>query len=257
MALGTLAGAALGGLASGGASFGLSKLFGGSSKPFTPPPPTGINAGGLSSTMQGGNIGITASPERMGFVGNISDSFGRLGDELGLLRSKVAPGISELRASRLAEIEDARNRSIGDLRENLQRRRIFGSSFGNDALARAEAEFGGARERVAAESTMAELEATNNIINQQFAAQRGEFQTMLDELNLQANLAAGLAGKATDTLSANARLQAQLNMLEAQGAGKFFGQTAQPFISSLGNAVSRGVSGFFKPSGVGAALSAA
>lgn len=230
-----------------GLNFLGSKLFGGSSKAAPPPPPTGISAGGLTSSMSGGNIGITPSAERLGIVSNISGNFGRLGDELGILRSRVAPGISELRASRLAEIEDARNRAIGDLRENLQRRRVLGSSFGNDAIARAESEFGGARERAAAESTLAELELTNNFINQEFQAQRSQFQTFLDELNLQANLAAGLAGKATDTMSANARLQAQLNMLEAQGAGKFFGQTFGPLTSAIGNSVGGKIGSFFTP----------
>lgn len=251
MALGTIAGSLAAGAASGAAGFGLSKLFGGSSKPVAPPPPTGINAGGLTSSMSGGNVTVAPSAERLGLVGRIAGGFGDLASELGLLRSKVAPGISELRASRLAEIEDARNRSIGDLRENLQRRRVLGSSFGNDAISRAESEFAGHRERVAAESTLAELEATNNIINQEFNAKRMEFQTGLDELNLQANLAAGLAGKATETMSTNARFMAQLASLEAAGAGKFFGQTAQPFLQSFGNSVSRGVSGFFQPSGGG------
>lgn len=239
-----------------GLNFLGSKLFGGKEKPFVPPPPTGINAGGLSSSMSGGNLNVTASPERLGLVGNVADSFGRLGDELGILRGAVAPGISTLRASRLAEIEDARNRSIGDLRENLQRRRIFGSSFGNDAIARAESEFAGQRERVAAESTLQELEATNNLVNQQFNAQRGQFQTFLDEMNLQANIAAGLAGKATDTMAANARLQAQLNMLEAQGAGKFFGQTFGPLANSIGNSVGGKIGGFLGGGGGGGSIGA-
>lgn len=217
-------------------NFGASKLFGGSSKPAPPPPPTGINAGGLSSSMSGGRIGITASPERMGLVSDVADTFGNLSGELGLLRSKVAPGISELRANRLGEIENARTRAIGDLRENLQRRRVLGSSFGADAISRAESEFAGQRERVAAESTLQELEATNNIIQQEFTAKRAQFQTGLDELNLQASIATGLATKATDTLSANARFEAALASQEAAGAGKFFGQTFQPVGAAVGKA---------------------
>jgi hypothetical protein len=255
MALGTIAGSLAAGAASAGVGFGLTKLFGGS-KPAAPPPPTGINAGGLTSTMRGGNIGITPSAERLGLVGNIADTFGQLGSDIAALRPMVAPGISSLRASRLAEIEDARNRAIGDLRENLARRRVLGSSFGNDAIARAESEFGGARERVAAESTLQELELTNQLITQQFNANRGQFQTFLDELNLQADLAGKLAGKATDVMSQNARFTAALAAKEAEGAGKFFGQVSQPFISDLGKSVGSGVSnlvnfGSFAGSGFG------
>lgn len=225
---------------SGGLSFLGSKLFGGG-KPAAPPPPTGINAGGLTSTLSGGNIGINASPERLGLVSGVSDAFGRLGSDLGILRQSVAPGISGLRASRLQEIENARQRAIGDLRENLQRRRVLGSSFGSDAIARAESEFGGQRDKVAAESFLQELELTNQFITQQFNAQRGQFQTGLDELNLQADVATKLASKATDTLSANARFTSALAAQEAQNAGKFFGQSFGPAFNAIGQSVGGGI----------------
>lgn len=230
-----------------GLSYGLNSLLSsGTKKPAPPPPPTGINAGGLTSSLSGGNLNISASPERMGMVGNIADSFGRLGGEFGLLRQSVAPGMSDLRNSRLAEIENARTRAVGDLRENLQRRRVLGSSFGADAISRAEAEFGDARSKVAGESFLQEMEATNNLINQQFNAQRMQFQTGLDEMNLQANIAAGLAGKATDTMAANARFEAALASKEAESSGKFFGQTFQPVAAAAGNAIGGGASNFMK-----------
>jgi hypothetical protein len=245
--------AAVPALVSTGASMLGSSLLGGGNPtaPLQNFQPSNINAGGLTSTTgRGGVINVTPSAERLGFVSNISNAFGNLGGELSALRSRVAPGVSELRSSRLAEIEDARNRAIGDLRENLARRRVLGSSFGQDAISRAESEFAGQREKVAAESTLAELEMTNNIINQQFNAQRGQFQTFLDELNLQADVATKLAGKATDTMAANARLLSQLNVMEAQGAGKFFGQAFQPVGQaagkSLGSFLSGGGGGGFK-----------
>lgn len=239
-----------------GVSFGLNSLFGGGKGEAQAGlgsfAPAGINAGGLSSTFRGGNLGITPSAERLGFVNDVSNTFGALGDELGLLRSKVAPGISDLRATRLAEIENARNRSIGDLRDSLQRRRVLGSSFGADAISRAEAEFGQARAKVAGESFLQELEASNQLLQAEFGARRSAIQTKLDELNLEANLAATLAGKATETLGANARMMAQLNALEAQNAGKFFGGLAQP----IGKAAGSFLPGFFSGGGSSAAAPA-
>ncbi len=123
---------------------------------------------------------------------------------------------------------------------------MLGSSFGADAISRAESEFAGQRERVSAESTLQELEATNNLIQQQFTAQRAQFQTGLDELNLQANIAAGLAGKATDTMAANARFEAALAAQESAGAGKFFGQTFGPVADSLGKSIGGGIGNFAK-----------
>lgn len=245
--LGTLAGAALGGLASGAASFGLSKLFGGGDKPQAPVQnfkPTGINAGGLTSSLSGDNLTITPSAERLGLVRDLSGAYGANADELAGLRAKVTPGFSDLRASRLQEIENARQNAIGNLRENMARRRVLGSSFGNDALARAELEFGQAKEKTAAESFLQELDANNQLLQQEYTARRGQFQTGLDDLNLQADVATKLAAGATQQLGANARLEAELNAKEAAAKGKFFGD-------SVISPISRAVGGLFSGGGGG------
>lgn len=248
MALGTLGTALATSAITSGASFGLSKLFGGSQKSPTAPlqnfQPLMVNAGGLRTSSGRHGVNVDVSPERTGLVGRIADSFSGLSNELAGLRSKVAPGISELRAARLAEIDNARTAAVGNLRENLQRRRVLGSSFGQDAITRAESEFAGQRERVAAESFMAELEATNNLLNQEFEARRASFQTGLNELNLQADLATKIASSATDQLGANARLESAMIAKENEGAGKFFGQLSQPVADAagkfFGNALSTG-----------------
>jgi hypothetical protein len=238
MAFGTI----LGGVASAAAGFGLNKLFGGKSGSAQAPiqnfRPSGFNAGGLGAKFGAdGNLTITPTAERLGLVRGVSDTFGNLAGEFGALRGRVAPGVSDLRTARLAEIEDARSSAIGNLRENLARRRVLGSSFGQDAISRAEAEFAGARDKVAAESFLQEFELTNQLIQQEAGAARAAFQTNLDELNLQADVATKLAGNATGALAGNARVLAELNAREAAGAGKFFGQTIQPVTAGVGRAV--------------------
>lgn len=107
---------------------------------------------------------------------NAADTTGLLdrnARETAAIRDRIAPGMSELRRVRLQEIEDARNRAVGNLRENMQQRRVLGSSFGQDALARAELEFGGAKERAAAESTLAEIEATRALDREAFNTDAG------------------------------------------------------------------------------------
>lgn len=243
MALGTLGTALATSAVTAGANFGLSKLFGGKkgeAQAGLQPgafAPTGFSAGGLTSGMSNGNITITPSGQRLGLVGDVANTFAERAGLLSGLRDSVAPGISGLRASRLAEIDNARKAAIGNLRENMARRRVLGSSFGQDAIARAEKEFGQERERVAAESFLQELELTNQLINQEFEARRQQFQTGLDELNLQADVATKLAGVSTQQMGANARLLAELNAKEAAGAGKFFGETFGPFTKALGNSV--------------------
>lgn len=243
-------------LASAGVSWLGSKLFGGgggdmgdvtrqAAAPLQNFKPVNFSGGGLSSTFDNGSVSIGSNASRRAAVRGVADTFGGQAGEIAALRPSVAPGFSDLRRSRLSEIENARTNAIGNLRENMARRRVLGSSFGQDALARAESEFGQQRDRVAAESFLQELEATNNLINQEYQARRGQFQTGLDELNLEADLASKLAATASQQLGANARMESQLTASlgakEAEGQGKFFGQLIQPVSSAVG----KGVSGFF------------
>jgi hypothetical protein len=233
-------------LASAAVSWGASKLFGGGDDKKASPTqqfkPTGINAGGLSSSVSGDNLSITPSAERLGLVRNLAGGFAGEADALSALRGRITPGFSDLRASRLKEIDDARTAAIGNLRENMARRRVQGSSFGQDALARAELEFGQAKEKTAAESLLQELEASNQLIQQEFAARRGQFETGLNDLNLQADVATKLASSATSQLGANARLEAELNAKEQAGKGKFFGDLVKPVADAAG----KGFGDFFK-----------
>jgi hypothetical protein len=194
---------------------------------FSPP---GFSGGGLSATFNGNGFNVTPGADRTGLVSGLSNTFGANADALAGLRGSVAPGVSDLRAARLAEIENARTSAVGNLRDNLARRRVLGSSFAQDAVTRAESEFGQQKERVAAESFMQELEMTQNLLQQEFATRRAAFQTGLDELNLEAQIGTALAGKATDVLGKNAQTEAQLIALNQQGAGKFFGQMIAPGI---------------------------
>ncbi len=242
-------------LVSGAISFGANKLLGPKSGSatagltnFTPP---GINAGGLSSTYGPGGIGITADANRTAAVSGLSDTFGQQAGEIGGLRATVAPGFSNLRTAALNQIENARSNAIGNLRENLQRRRVLGSSFAQDAASRTEAEFAQEKAKTEAQSYLQELEATNQLIQQEFTARRGVFQTGLDEMNLEANLAAGLAGKATDVLGKNAQVEAMLKAQEQQGAGKLVGTLTQPFADAAG----KGAGKFFAGGGGGGIFS--
>lgn len=206
--------------------------------------PIGINAGGLRSRFDDSTISINASGDRTGLVRSIADRFLEQAGLTADLRAKVAPGLSDLRRVRLQEIEDARRASISNLRDNLARRRVLGSSFGADAETRAELEFARERERVQAESFLQEIDLTNQFIAQEFDLARQSFATSLSELNLQADLAANLIPQATQALTASAQLQSQLAMQRASttanlgiaqaemdakaqaGAGQFIGKVA-------------------------------
>jgi len=203
-----------------------------------------LNAGGLRATASPSGVNVSSGVRRDSTVNKLFRNFRNQATELRGLRDRVAPGVSDLRASRLAAVGDARTRAIGNLRENLQRRRVLGSSFGQDALTRTEAEFGRESERVEAESFLQELELSTQLLAQETQARTSAFQTRLGELNLQANLGSQIQSRISGDLNSNARFQAQLafqsgqfNARSAQqsaaGFGQLAGQGLAPIISGL------------------------
>lgn len=194
---------------------GVDKAFKSASKIGKDLKPVNVNAGGLSSSFKNNTLKVGSSIGRQKLVGNISATFGQQAGLLAGLRARVAPGASDLRAARLAEVENARQSAVGNLRENLARRRVLGSSFAGDALNRAELQFGQEKDKVAAESFMQELDLTHKLIGEEFDARRGQFQTKLGEMNIQADLATKLSSDATNVMTASAQLRAQLAAQEA------------------------------------------
>ena len=185
--------------------------------------PTGFSTSGFTTGYtkpkggKAGGITVSSTPERAGLINKVSGLFGKQAGEIAGLRPMVAPGFSALRASRLAQIEDARNRSIGDLRENLTRRRIMGSSFGSDALSRADAEFSRLNDQVIAETTLQELEATRQLIGEQYQADRASVETFINNMNIEGDIALSLATGATQSLTQLAEAQSKaLTMMRDQ-----------------------------------------
>lgn len=221
--------------------------------------PISLNAGGLTGRVSGGTASVTSSAGRKALVDRLASTSLNQAGELAGLRGQVGDAVSGLKASRLQEVENARKASVSNLRDNLARRRILGSSFASDALTRADLEFAQESDKVAAESFLQEIEMKNELINQEFEARRTAFSDRLSELNLQAEIGGNLAAAATDLLSNNAQIKAQLAGLEAQlrgdiglrqsemqakldaeaqsGAGSFFGKLAGTVLGPVGSEI--------------------
>lgn len=198
----------------------------------------GFNAGGLSTSFSGNNYNVSPDANRTGVVNDISSNFRNLGDITGGLRATVGPGFNDLLNARLNSLGDSATSAIGDLRQNLQARRVLGSSFGQDTISRAQSEFQRNRDSIIADNFTKSLDANNQLLKQQYDAYNQSFQANLGELNLEANIANGLTGKASEILAANAQTTAKLqedaskenvknNIGLASGVGKaasmFFG----------------------------------
>ena len=164
-------------------------------------------------------------PQAQGIFGRASGfdadraRFNNLYNELGGLRGSVAPGYSQLREARLNAIEDARSRTVGNLRDSLARRRVSGSSFANDDLARTEAEFGRASSEAEAQSFLEELDANMRLISQQQSVGQSAMQALQSriqgELGAMGVMTSALGGAGS---AASAGLSADLQIL-AQSMG--------------------------------------
>lgn len=200
----------------------LGGLSGGSVSPVAPQT-TNFTSPGLSGTFSNGTFNVTRSPGLTSLLNSIQSRSGELAGSLGGLLSRIAPGVSELRASRLQGLENRRRRAIGNLRDNLARRRIAGSSFASDAITRSELAFEQEADRIRAESTMTEIEATQQLLQQQAAADIQGFNAALSQMNFESTLGAQLATSTSDAINAamqfNAGLQQQENAADQAALG--------------------------------------
>lgn len=210
---------------------GITDFFTGGGEDTTVQAPAPIQAQGFSTP------GLTATPSNGVTTLTRSDPLQGVIDQLGLGRNLATQGIGDLigqipdlTTQRLQDVENARRRSVGDLRSNLNRRGVLGSSFAGDSLARAESEFAGQAERTRGESRLQEIGIQSQLINQRLNTQLSTIQAELNQFNQEASIAGNVSQGAQQAAVANAQLAseaAQFNaraaQAEAQGAGSFLG----------------------------------
>lgn len=220
---------------------GLVDRFGGGdiSVPAGPNPEKsvkGFKGPGLSgayvpgSKGESGYFNLTRSSGMQTALGDILSRTNKLGADYGSLLPRVAPGVSELRASRLQGIENRRRAAIGNLRDNLSRRRLAGSSFASDALTRADITYEQEADRIRAESSIQELALTQDLLQKQASAELQGLNTMLSQFNIDSALGAQLATSSTAAINQALQLQqnaaitnAQLEAQSQAGIGQLIG----------------------------------
>lgn len=242
--------AILGSIAGSIASAGASKLLGGGSKAakkalknsgYVP-----FSAGGISGGYDKNGIPfISSSGERSGLVNNIANSYsadannirsyipgiqsayGSASSAIGDMIPKLDAGYGDITKARVQAIQDAGRASGSDLRSNLARRRVTGSSFGNDAIARNQAEFAKQESDARARSYLEELDAkmaaidtklkydtqgidaVKGMVSAAYAADRASSSAQLDEMNTQLNAITSLLSNAQNLSQRNAEIDAQ------------------------------------------------
>jgi len=185
---------------------------------------TGSNftGGGLTGSRVGNTFSVTGSAPRDQLINQIGGTLNKESRAFANLRDQFGVGTSNIRKDLLNRIDNNQTKFIGDLRDSLHRRRIAGSSFAADTLARANREFNDQRSQVADQVGLLELQAQGQLINQQFTTAVQSFNNALQEMNLQGNTAVSLATSGQTVLANMAKVQANLLAQQAQGTGLLF-----------------------------------
>lgn len=183
-------------------------------------PPVSLATGGLSLTNDGGR-GFTAtrSPQLQSLIDQISGINTDTADQLGSLLPILGPGYGAITDARVNAIRDKATSSISDLRDNLSRRRILGSSFAQDSLGRVQSEFAKAEGEAKAQSFLEELDATTKLITQRGALLSAAAEKQLSQLNLDFQQASNLINGTQQVLASNAQALADIAVANASGAG--------------------------------------
>lgn len=183
-------------------------------------------------------IGETGSPAQLAYRKYLPSVLSKLSS----LEGTITPGSSLVRKARLAQIENARNQAVGNLRDNLARRRVLGSSFGADALARTESEFAQQKSNAEAQSFLEEYQLNTDLLNREIGTVMTGIQKDLAELSAQTGLSlnfAQIGAQMTQASAALAQQQAQAQTDFWTGlAGFAIAPIAAPSLTSAGNSLS-------------------
>lgn len=173
---------------------------------------SGFSGGGLEGRFGQNAIGtVTLDPnsDRGQAIAGLTNAANTAADTLSGLYDTVKPGFNDLLSARLAQINDASRKAVGDLRQSLAERRIMGSSFGQSTIDRANAEFSRQRDQAIADNFLKSLEAQRQLTADTLNARVKAFQPKLDELNLETGLAQQLGAQGSQQLNQNAMFNAQ------------------------------------------------
>lgn len=202
----------------------IKNLFG--STPQVGPQAGSISSPGMTAGIYGGQVSLQPTAAMQAATTGLSSTFQQAGQAFGNLASQWAPGASNLRNSLMAALQNQRTSSLGNLRDQLARRRVLGSSFAADAMSRADQQFTQDIQRVQDQTFLQELQATAELTQQQFNQYQQSFSTAIAQMNFQTSVAAQLQGQASQVMSQAAITNAQLQAQAQQGAGKALGTAA-------------------------------
>lgn len=214
-------------------------LFGGKSraeKQLEQFRPVNFRSSGLSGNFNKGSntFSVSRSAGVDSSLSNLVQGLRGRSNEFAELRGEVRPGFGRLTQSRVDAIRNAGSRTVGNLRQELGRRRILGSSFAEREIASTEATFAQEEERARAEAGVQEIALTGELIQREFAGAIEAAQALIGQFNFESSVAASLSTNTTNALNANLTAQAQAAAAAEGGASEFLGTVIGAFSKPIG-----------------------
>lgn len=172
--------------------------------------PTNFSSPGYGGSYNNRTFSLTRSDALTDRLRSFNLAYDRGIGEIRGLADQVTPGFGALTSTRVAANEANRRRAIGNLRENLQRRRVLGSSFGQDALTRANLEYSQEEDRIRAESFLQELEARQQLLTQANQMEFDRNASLITQFNFESQMAAQFTSQLNTIFAGNTQLAAQI-----------------------------------------------
>ena len=199
--------------------------------------PPNFSSIGLNADVSKEGVKLTRTPELDRQLEGLRAGFQQQNRDLRGLLPGVRAGFGKLTeaadATFAAERErqsGERSRAIGDLKQDLARRRVLGSSFASDTVGRREAEFAKQERALAgdeagakAQAFLQELTQTKEILSQANDATVKEFASMITQMNFESGLAADLQANLSAVLNGNLQQQAAILSKRADNAAAITG----------------------------------
>ena len=206
---------------------------------------TGFSGGGITGSYDpSGNSSVSIDPTRAATVSGLGSTFANAATQYGTLASQWAPGSSALRTAQLNDLQSQQNAAMSNLQQNLQNRRVLGSSFAQAQADSTGLAYQQQRDTTQATDYQTELQNTAALVQAQQQASAGVYQTALNESNLEAGVAGALQQESTNAVLSATTAKANILGTLANGAQTQQGQD-QRTAAQLDEQSSAGVGSLF------------
>ena len=139
------------------------------------------------------------------------------------MRVEITDTVTGFTRSRINRLRANRQRTVGNIRGELQKRRVLGSSFAQASVAGAEAEFALAEDEITAEGQLTELGLERQLIFDESQAGIDAATTLLEQFNFESTLGANLSVQAGTQIQQNLTVAAQAASARRAGNAELFG----------------------------------